>query len=96
MPYSFQPSRKDDNHDEIVRGLERAGVSVKSVAQFGVGFDIIAGWQGTNWLFEIKDGDKPPSKRALTESEALMRDTWRGQWSVIEALDQAFTIMGVR
>jgi hypothetical protein len=34
--------------------------------------------RGRNYLIEIKDGSKPPSKRKLTSDEQEWHDTWRG------------------
>ena len=66
------------------------GYSVAITSQLGDGFpDIIVGIKNINIMFEIKDENKPPSKRQLTPDEAKFASLWRGQYSVIESLEQA-------
>jgi hypothetical protein len=79
----------DDNQNRIVSGLRRMGASVLVVSQLKNCFDILVGWKGDNFAFEIKDGDKPPSQRKLTEGEKKFFDEWNGQVAVIESLEDA-------
>lgn len=52
----------------------------------GDGFpDIVVGRYRQNVLVEIKDGEKPPSKRALTPDEIEFRDGWLGWYEVVES-----------
>ena len=62
-------SRLDDNHGEIVTALRSvSGVSVSSLAGLGDGVpDLLVGARRVNYLCEIKDGEKPPSRRSLTD-----------------------------
>jgi hypothetical protein len=62
----------------------------------GGGFgDIVVGFRGENFIFEIKDELKPPSKRRLTPAEQKFHDAWEGQIDVIKNADEAMAIMGV-
>jgi Holliday junction resolvase len=62
--------RLDSNHNEIRQALEKMGWGVKSMAGVGDGFvDLLAVKAGRIVLIEVKDGDKVPSKRKLTEDE---------------------------
>lgn len=89
-------ARVDGNQKVIVGDLRAVGVSVQHLHTVGQGCpDILCGWQGGNWTFEIKDPDQPPSKRKLTEAEAEWHITWRGQVDVIETAEDAIRIMGV-
>jgi hypothetical protein len=49
----------------------------------------IAVYRGANILVEIKDGDKPPSKRKLTKDEKEWHAEWTGQVTIWESIHQA-------
>lgn len=83
--------RTDANQDQIVRELRARGCSVWPVNQR---CDLVVGWRGTNHLFEVKDPEKSPSARRLTEAEQRFHDDWKGQVDVIHTADEAFEIMG--
>jgi len=87
--------RIDANQNLIVAGLRDCGYSVAITSQLGSGFpDIIVGSSsGRNYLFEIKDPSQPPSKRKLTKDEEEFKASWRGQYAVIETLDDALKIL---
>ena len=96
----MRAKRVDSNQKELVAALRAVpGVVVFHTHELGKGFpDIICSWRGArnmqNFLFEIKDGDKPPSARKLTPKEELFHDTWPGQVDVIETAEEALLIMG--
>jgi len=72
--------RVDENHAAIVDLLREFGCSVISTAGVGDGFpDLVVGFQGVTHLIEIKDGDKSPSRRRLTDDEREWHATWRGE-----------------
>jgi len=77
-------SRIDSNQPEIVEELRKQGCSVYHVHKLKNGFDILVGYKGKNYCFEIKDPDKPPSQRKLTKGEQEFFDTWKGQVDIIE------------
>ena len=88
-------ARVDDNQAEIVAALRAAGCSVTSLASIGKGCpDIVVGRSGVNYLLEIKDGKKPPSKRRLTPDEQSWQEAWRGQVAVVNSVEDAFMVMG--
>ena len=77
--YSGQRAKVDANHPEIVKELRKHhGITVKSVAQIKGFCDIIVGYKGKNYLYEIKDPSKPPSARKLTEKEKTFHNEWKG------------------
>jgi hypothetical protein len=82
-------AKVDDNQSHIVTGLRKMGASVLVVSQLKNCFDILVGWNGINYAFEIKDGNKPPSQRKLTSGEQNFFDSWNGQVSVVESLEDA-------
>ena len=81
-------AKADANQKEIVTGLRKLGFSVAVTSQLGSGFpDIVVGKNGRNYLFEIKDGAKPPSQKKLTEDELKFQSTWSGQYDVVESIN---------
>jgi Holliday junction resolvase len=87
----------DANQTEIVAALRKAGASVAITSGVHSGFpDIVAGFRGVNYLIEIKDGKKPPSKQALTSDQVEFHAAWRGQIAVARTVEEAFEIIGVR
>jgi len=77
--------KTDDNHREIVEELRAAlpEATVHDASGTGRGFpDIVVGFAGRNYLFEIKDPAKPISKRSLTEPQKKFHDSWQGQVSI--------------
>jgi hypothetical protein len=83
-------ARVDDNQSEIVAALRRIGATVQPIHQIGKGCpDLLVGWRGMNTLLELKDGEKVPSKRKLTQDEVDWHEAWRGQVAVVETVEQA-------
>ena len=87
-------ARKDANQDEIVSALRQLGATVTSIHQIGNGLpDLICGFRGRNYLLEIKDGNKPPSRRKLTEDEERWFKMWQGHADVVESVDDAIELV---
>lgn len=83
-------AKVDGNQAEIVVALRKIGASVTPLHMVGSGFpDLVVGWRGRNVLFELKDPKQPPSKRKLTDDEAIWFGNWRGEAYVIETIEQA-------
>ena len=88
--------RVDANQGAIVRDLSKMGAQVQSLAKIGKGVpDLLVGWQGKNFLFEIKNPLMPPSKQRLTDDEKNWHALWltAGQVHVIRTTEEALTIM---
>jgi hypothetical protein len=85
-------NRIDANQNKIVDALRKAGAYVRIISQ-GDGIpDLLVGYNGFTILMEVKDGDKVPSARKLTEAEQKFFDEWDGGLLVVvnsaqEALD---------
>jgi len=76
-------NRIDANQNKIVDALRKAGAVVRIISQ-GDGIpDLLVGYKGFTILMEVKDGDKVPSARKLTEAEQKFFDDWRGGMLVI-------------
>ena len=68
----------DANQEQIVSALRSAGATVQSLAAIGNGCpDLLVGFNGQTLLMEIKDGNKSPSQRKLTEDQII----WHGRWN---------------
>lgn len=89
--------RLDDNHAEIVDFLRSIpGVSVQSLASVAFGCpDLLIGYQDINYLAEVKDGRKPPSKRRLTPAEVKWHEDWTGQKAIIKSVEDAAALLGI-
>ena len=86
----------DTNQTAIVAALRKAGASVQPLHQVGAGCpDLLVGIRGANWLLEVKDGAKPPSKRALTPDQIEWHEAWRGQVVVVKNVREAFSAVGL-
>jgi len=89
-------ARIDANQPGIVEGLRKAGASVQTLGQVGDGCpDLLVGFRGVNYLMEIKDPDKPPSKRRLNSKQQWWHEAWRGQVEKVETIEQAYAIIGL-
>ena len=76
-------NRIDANQNKIVDALRKAGAVVRIISQ-GDGIpDLLVGYKGYTILMEVKDGDKVPSARKLTEAEQKFFDDWRGGMLVV-------------
>ena len=86
--------RVDANQADIVKGLRAIGCSVAVTSSAGDGFpDLVVGYYGKNFLLEVKDGDKPPSKRKLTPEQEQFHINWRGQIAIVESIDAAIALV---
>ena len=88
-------ARIDSNQPALVAALRQIpGVSVAVTSQLGKGFpDIVVGYRGRNYIFEIKDPEQPPSKRRLTSDEQKWHDRWCGQVDVVTCLGDCLHYM---
>lgn len=90
--------RKDDNHGEITRALERCGFCVIDMTgDPSVGFDVLVVGKGIKEIAEIKDGSKPPSARRLTNGEEKRKAQIESKgcaYRVWESVDEALRCMG--
>ena len=94
IPMSKYARRIDENQNEIVKALRDCGAYVRIISQ-GDGIpDLLVGYMGYTVLMEVKDGDKVPSHRKLTESEQKFFDEWTGGMiSVVNNVQEALDIL---
>lgn len=83
--------RTDSNQARIVEALRKIGCTVAITSGVGNGFpDLLVGYRGTTTMLEVKDGERAPSERKLTEAEAHFLATWRGGPAVVvTSVDEA-------
>ena len=77
--------RTDDNHSAVVEELRSVlhDGTVLDASGAGNGFpDLVIGWKGRNYLVELKDPGKPPSRRKLTTAQVGLHQNWQGQIAV--------------
>jgi len=74
-------------------GKADAEYLVHTVCSFMLG-DRAKVYSGANMLVEIKDGEKPPSKRKLTSDEKEWHEKWEGQVTIWESASDALRAMG--
>jgi Holliday junction resolvase len=85
-------ARVDRNQTEVVEALRQAGCRVQPLHMIGKGCpDILVGRDGRLVLMEIKDGEKPPSARKLTEDEAA----WHALWADVAQAGALVTVSTV-
>ena len=85
-------ARKDANHDQIVRLFKKLGWSVLDVAQLKNCCDIFVSKNLITIAVEIKDGEKYPSQRKLTEGELKFKGEWKGFYEIVICDDDVLEI----
>lgn len=88
----------DRNQSDLVSLMRRIpGIKVKPTHMVGDGFtDVVVGFRGRTYLFEIKDPSQPPSKRRLTPDEQKFHQEWTGHIAVIETIDDVLRELNLR
>ena len=74
--------RKDENQNEIIDEFKSAmpDASVADLSGSGKGIpDVVIGWRGRNYFFEIKNPNKPKSDQQLTDAQVAFHSNWQGQ-----------------
>lgn len=91
----MRAARTDANHAAIVKALRQIGASVFDASRVGGGFpDLVVGYRGRNFLLEVKDGKKSPSRRQLTEAQVKFVAEWRGHWAYVQSVEDALELVG--
>jgi len=87
----MRAKKVDENHKEIVLALREIGASVFDTSSVGRGFpDLVVGWQGVNYLVEIKTTKGKP-----TDYQVNFFIHWRGQAVLVRAASDIFNLLGV-
>jgi hypothetical protein len=81
--------RVDGNQAEIVKALRAIGASVQPIHIIGMGCpDILVGFQGVNYLFEIK-----AEGGTLSQDEIIWSTKWQGNAQTVFSAKQAIDIL---
>lgn len=86
----------DRNQSEIVAALRKIGATVLITSQLKNAFDILVGYRKELFIVEIKDGEKPPSARKLTEGEIKCRDNFNSvgvPYYVVKSVEEAIKLV---
>lgn len=88
-------AKVDDNHREIVKALRQAGCGVLDLSKVGNGCpDLLVhppAFPACRMavLMEVKDGNKPPSARKLTDAQVKFHAEWKGWIHTVTSVDDA-------
>ena len=89
-------ARPDENQEEIVEGLRKAGVSVMVTSNVGDGFpDLVCATKRKTALIEIKNPASYYGKKGLNTLQAAFARAWRGELYIAYTLEDALKAMGV-
>jgi hypothetical protein len=89
-------ARIDRNQSEIVEALRSLGASVAFLHMAHNGIpDLLVGYQGRNFLMEIKDGQKSPSARKLTPCQIEWHQGWLGQAAIVTSAQEAIALLNI-
>lgn len=84
--------RVDANQAEIVKKLREMGASVLILSPMGKGIpDLLIGWQGKNYLAEVKNLEGRGIK--LTPDEQLFFTHWRGQAEIVTCCEDVPSLL---
>jgi hypothetical protein len=89
-------ARVDKNQLEAIHAFKAAmpDASVFDASACGEGFpDLVVGWRGRNYLFEVKNPDVRPSDRRLTEPQVAFHGSWQGQVHVVHSAAEMLAVM---
>lgn len=81
--------KTDANHAEIMDAFRDLNYSVLDIHTIGHGSpDLLVGKFGENFLIEVKDGTKSPSKRRKTTDEEEFFASWLGNVYLIQSVEE--------
>lgn len=87
-------AKVDANQPAIVKAFRDMGCSVQHLHAVGQGCpDLLVGYRGENILVEVKDGDKFPCKRKLTDDQKDWHEEWRGKVHIVETVSDAVALI---
>jgi Holliday junction resolvase len=90
----MRAKKVDSNQAQLVTQMRQLGMTVQVTSMVGNDFpDLVAGFNGRNYLFEVKDGKKMKSKKKLSAGQQEFFLTWRGTVYKIESIDDVLAII---
>lgn len=88
----------DDNQGDLIQVARSIGAAVQPLSMVGGGCpDVLVAFRGLWYVAEIKDGNKPPSRRKLTKREREWHDVFGAVAPVHiwETREDVFRTLGV-
>lgn len=88
--------RIDENQTEIVTALRKLGAVVLITSQLKNCFDCLVCFNGSTYMVEIKDGNKPKSARKLTTGELEFKakvESVGCVYNVVNSIDEALQLL---
>lgn len=83
-------AKRDANEREIIDALKQAGCTVEQLDTFDLAVGrIMPDGERRNFLLEVK---MPNKRDELKDSQIKLRDTWRGQYSIVTSVVEAFEV----
>lgn len=81
-------AKKDANHNDITKALEKSGCAVVDVSKLGGGFpDLIVCRQRKTYLVEIKNTKTSYGKRGPNKNQKAWADGWPEKVFILKNLD---------
>jgi len=88
----MRAKKTDANQKEIIEALRQVGVTVFDTSAVGRGFpDLVIGWQGVNYLVEVKTEKGKP-----TDFQVNFFTHWRGQVVLVRNVKDIFNFLGIK
>ena len=92
-------ARRDRNETTIVALARRLGASVEYL-DLKDGPDLVVGWQGQNWLIEVKRplgrrGGASEDGQRLSHGQERWHAAWKGKVAVVRTLEDLRALLGV-
>lgn len=88
IDFEMRAAKRDKNEQSIVEELRRLGCSVQALNLVD-GPDLVVGYNGQNYLIEIKD-----SKGRVSEGQQRWHSAWAGQVTVCRTLAGVLAVIG--
>jgi hypothetical protein len=89
----MRKNKTDKNQKAICAGLQKVGATVAYLQGVKGGCpDLIVGYKGKNYLFEIKN---PETNGQLNDLQKEFFANWKGQVVVIKTLKEAYGFLGI-
>jgi len=85
-------AQRDANEPGIIDKARKLGASVQPLNDADIP-DLLIGFRGRNFLVELKDGDKVPSKRKLRPGQKRWHERWRGQVAKCETWEEVLAVL---
>jgi hypothetical protein len=93
----MRAKKVDANQKELVRRMRLIpNLTVAHLHEVGKGVpDLLVGYNGVNYLFEVKNPSLSPSKRKLNEREDEWHNEWTGKVHVVLTFDDVLDILKI-